>query len=115
MDPTQNLIAIAYGVNDDTLQEGRFYVDLRTLDGDGIHSQAAGQTLFLSVHTAQDSHDLFTITEDLKLKVFGRHLALQCSPMFDDLVSTSRVTWWLQLWDWQHSTTSNVRWHFQTY
>lgn len=45
MDPAQNLIAIAYGVNDDTIQ-GRFYVDLRTLDGDGIHPQAAGQTLF---------------------------------------------------------------------
>lgn len=46
MDPAQNLIAIAYGVNDGTIQEGRFYVYLRTLDGDGIHPQAAGQTLF---------------------------------------------------------------------
>lgn len=108
MDPAQNLIAIAYAVNNDTLQEGRFYVDLRSLDGDGVHPQAAGQTLFLSVLTAQDSHDLFTITEDVKLKGLGKHLALQCSPMFDDPVSTtSRVIWWLQLWDWQHSTTSN--------
>ncbi|KAG1864417.1 hypothetical protein F4604DRAFT_1928868 [Suillus subluteus] len=108
MDPTQNLIAIAYTVNNDTLQEGRFYVELRTLDGDDIHPQAAGQTLFLSVLTAQDNHDWFTITEVVKLKVLGRHLALQCSPVFDDPISTtSRVIWWLQLWDWQHSTTSN--------
>ncbi|KAG2037062.1 hypothetical protein BDR03DRAFT_958455 [Suillus americanus] len=108
MDPTQNLIAIAYTVNNDTLQEGRFYVELRALDGDHIHPQAAGQTLFLSVLTAQDNHDWFTITEVLKIKVLGRHLALQCSPVFDDPVgTTSRVIWWLQLWDWQHSTTSN--------
>jgi hypothetical protein len=115
MDPAQNLIAIAYGVNNDTFQEGRFYVDLRTLDGDGIHPQAAGQTLFLSVHTAQDNHDLLTVTEDLKLKGLGRHLALQCCPVFNDVVSTPRVPWWVQLWDWQHSTRSNVNWHFQTY
>lgn len=99
MDPAQNLIAIAYGVNNDTFQEGRFYVDLRTLDGDGIHPQAAGQTLFLSAHTAQDNHDLLTVTEDLKLKGLGRHLALQCCPVFNDVVSTPRVPWWVQLWD----------------
>ncbi|KAG1758148.1 hypothetical protein EDD22DRAFT_1000165 [Suillus occidentalis] len=104
---SQNLIAIAYGVNDDTFQEGRFCVDLRTLDGDGIHPQATGQTLFLSVHTAQDNHDLFTVMEDLQLKGFGRHLALQCCPVFNDVVSAPRVPWWLQLWDWQHSTRSN--------
>ncbi|KAG2358931.1 hypothetical protein BDR07DRAFT_1379060 [Suillus spraguei] len=110
MDPVQNLIAIAYAVHSNMLQEGRFYVDLRTLDGDDIHPQAAGQTLVLSVLTAQERHDWFTITEVLKLKVLGRHLALQCSPVFDDPVSTtSRVIWWLQLWDWQHSTTSNMQ------
>ncbi|KAG2128034.1 uncharacterized protein EDB93DRAFT_1185446 [Suillus bovinus] len=74
MDPTQNLIAIAYAVSHDMTQEGRFYVDLR---------------------------------EHLTLKGLGRHLALQCSPGFDDPLRTSRVIWWLQLWDWQHSTTSN--------
>ncbi|KAG2072257.1 hypothetical protein BDR04DRAFT_1096840 [Suillus decipiens] len=110
MDPVQNLIAIAYAVHSNVLLEGRFYVDIRTLDGDDIHPQAAGQTLVLSVVTAQSRHDWFTITEVLKLKVFGRHLALQCSPVFDDPVSTtSRVIWWLQLWDWQHSTTSNSK------
>jgi hypothetical protein len=108
MDPAQNLIAVAYAVHNDTLQEGRFYVELRALDGDDIHPQAAGQTLFLSVLTAQDRHDWFTITEVLKLKGLGRHLALQNTPVFDDPVSTtSRVIWWLQIWDWQHSTTSN--------
>ncbi|KAG1809463.1 hypothetical protein EV424DRAFT_1350025 [Suillus variegatus] len=107
MDPAQNLIAIAYAVSRNILQEGRFYVDLRALDGDGIHPQAAGQTLLLSVLTAQDSHDTFTVTENPRLKGFGRYLALQCSPMFDDPTNTSRVIWWLQLWDWQHSTTSN--------
>ncbi|KAG1777075.1 hypothetical protein EV702DRAFT_1268612 [Suillus placidus] len=107
MDPAQNLIAIAYAVHNDMLQEGRFYVDLRALDGDGIHPQAAGQTLFLSVLTAQVSHDLFTVTEDLKLKGLGRHLALQCSVLHDPVSTTPQVIWWLQLWDWQHSTTSN--------
>ncbi|KAG2339406.1 hypothetical protein BDR05DRAFT_621909 [Suillus weaverae] len=107
MDPAQNLIAVAYAVNNDMLQEGRFYVDLRALDGDGIHPQAAGQTLSLSVLTAQDSYDLFTVTEDLKLEGLGRHLALQCSVLDDPVSTTSQVIWWLQLWDWQHSTTSN--------
>ncbi|KAG0695379.1 hypothetical protein DFH29DRAFT_1083389 [Suillus ampliporus] len=101
MDPVQNLIAIAYRIRRGTPQEGRFYVELRALDGDGIHPQAAGQTLF--VLNAQDSHRE-SVFESLSLKGFGRHLALQCFPQVDD---GSTTVWWLQLWDWKHSTTSN--------
>ncbi|KAG1743221.1 uncharacterized protein EDB91DRAFT_235469 [Suillus paluster] len=101
MEPMQNLMAIAYVIDHDTLLERRFYVDLRALDGDGIHPRAAGQTLFVSVLTTQDNR---SATENLKLKCFGKHIALQCSPLVYD---GSGAMWWLQLWNWRHSTTSN--------
>lgn len=97
IDPAQNLIAIAYSTDDDDYRNSLswdrlFYIDLKTLDGDGVHPQAAGRTLFLSeFEEIQD--------RTLKLQGLGRHIAIQCG--FDGV-------WWLQIWDWQHSTTSNV-------
>ncbi|KAG1751129.1 hypothetical protein EDB19DRAFT_1275165 [Suillus lakei] len=45
MDPAQNLIAIAYATGDDQEEEeDRIFVDLGTLNGGGIHPQAAGNT-----------------------------------------------------------------------
>ncbi|KAG1862381.1 hypothetical protein C8R48DRAFT_709725 [Suillus tomentosus] len=98
IDPAQNLIAIAYYTNydDDYLDslswpDRPFYIDLKTLDGDGVHPQAAGQTLFLSeLDKCQN--------RTIKLQGLGRHIAIQCS---------LANTWWSQIWDWQHSTTSN--------
>ncbi|KAG1903082.1 uncharacterized protein F5891DRAFT_1185724 [Suillus fuscotomentosus] len=97
IDPAQNLIAIAYRTDDDDYLDSLswpdrpFYIDLKALDGDGVHPQAAGQTLFLSeLDDCQDS--------SFKLQGLGRHIAIQCG--FCGM-------WWLQIWDWQHSTTSN--------
>ncbi|KAG1905124.1 uncharacterized protein F5891DRAFT_1183835 [Suillus fuscotomentosus] len=42
MDPAQNLIAVAYIVDNTTV-----YINLRALDGDGVHPEAAGERLFL--------------------------------------------------------------------
>ncbi|KAG1788759.1 uncharacterized protein HD556DRAFT_1447605 [Suillus plorans] len=97
IDPAQNLIAIAYSTDDDHYRNSLswpdrpFYIDLKALDGDGVHPQAAGQTLFPS------ELDEFQ-ARTFKLQGLGRHIAIQC-------VLTGY--WWLQIWDWQHSTTSN--------
>jgi hypothetical protein len=91
MDPTQNLIVIVY-VADETV-----YIDLRALDGDGVHPQAAGPRLFLS--TLQEYEDTHIDAESAKIKGFGRHISLWRT-YFD--------MWQLQIWDWQCSTTSNV-------
>ncbi|KAG1831912.1 hypothetical protein DFJ58DRAFT_244014 [Suillus subalutaceus] len=74
------------------------YIDLRALNGDGVHPQAAGQRLFLSVLQGYDEDRLDT--EIANLRDFGRHIALLRK-------SLSFHTWQLQIWDWQHSTTSN--------
>jgi hypothetical protein len=92
MDPAQNLIAVAYD-DDETM-----FISLRALDDDSFHPQAAGPTLFLLELPGFDN-DMDPDT--VKLKAMGRHIALQCVP------SACKPTWYLQIWDWQHSTTSN--------
>lgn len=102
MDPAQNLIAIAYSVTDATLESNdeTLYIDLGALDRDGIHPKAAGRTLFLSVLPA--SKDKCFVTESAKLKGFGRHIALRRSFAYP-----FEEMWQLDIWDWQHSATSN--------
>ncbi|KAG1794956.1 hypothetical protein EV424DRAFT_640360 [Suillus variegatus] len=102
MDPAQNLIAIAYSVTDATLESNdeTLYIDLGVLDRDGIHPQAAGRTLFLSMLPA--SKDKRFVTESAKLKGFGRHIALRRSFAYP-----FEEMWQLHIWDWQHSATSN--------
>ncbi|KAG1778226.1 hypothetical protein EV702DRAFT_1094800 [Suillus placidus] len=92
MDPAQNLIVVAYVV-DETL-----HIDLRALDGDGVHPQAAGSRLFLSGLEEYGEHHVDT--ESANFKGLGRHIALR-------RISLSFDMWQLQIWDWQHSTTSN--------
>ncbi|KAG2107429.1 uncharacterized protein F5147DRAFT_653303 [Suillus discolor] len=58
MDPAQNLIAVAYVVDHKTV-----YINLGTLDGDGVHPQAAGERLFLS-----DDSETRSETRSAKLK-----------------------------------------------
>jgi hypothetical protein len=98
MDPAQNLIAVAYIVDNIGV-----YIKLGALDSDEVHPQAAGETLFLL-----DDPRSFHQRPCVKLKCFGRHIALWCrfgsvawGSMDDD--------WLLQVWDWKHSTTSSVR------
>ncbi|KAG2343512.1 hypothetical protein BDR05DRAFT_1059691 [Suillus weaverae] len=100
IDPAQNLIATAYAVTGDTLQsnEETLYIDLKVLDSDSVHPHAAGQILLLSMLPV--SKDRCLVTENAKLKGFGRHIALRCSIVLEKL-------WQLHIWDWQHSTTSN--------
>lgn len=50
MDPMQDLIAIAYAIIDDHLQSNNesFYIDIGSMDVDGVHPQAGGPILFPS-------------------------------------------------------------------
>ncbi|KAG1720375.1 hypothetical protein EDB19DRAFT_574862 [Suillus lakei] len=105
MDPVQNLLAIAYVTvtrDVDLMSDEEYYIDLVALDGDGTHPQAAGRTLFLSDLPKRENF----ITKSTKIEVFGRHIALR---LFDNqpLAPSLASRWWLQIWDWQHSTTSN--------
>ncbi|KAG1848962.1 hypothetical protein DFJ58DRAFT_746739 [Suillus subalutaceus] len=105
IDPVQNLLAIVYVTvigNGNMVYDEDYYIDLVALDGDGAHPQAAGRTLFLS---DLPTHEDF-ITKSTKIEGFGRHIALR---LFDDQPCTPTFAsrWWLQIWDWQHSTTSN--------
>ena len=107
INPGQNLVAIAYVT---TLQSGDpIHICIRALDGfDGVHPKAAGQKLILSElprHCDMDSH---IVTENVTLDSFGRHIALRGTLVVGDADSTIIYSWWLQIWDWQHSTTSNV-------
>jgi hypothetical protein len=109
MDPVQNLVAIAYTITDDDLQSGdeSFYIDLRTLDVDGVHPRAAGPKLFLSGLPGGENSEL--ITQSMKLEGLGRHIAFRRSlTVSDEEDSTYEDVWALQIWDWQHSMTSNV-------
>ncbi|KAG2133263.1 uncharacterized protein EDB93DRAFT_888444 [Suillus bovinus] len=102
MDPAQNLIAIVYyAAHENDPFGGAVYIDLKTLDGDGVHPQAAGPTLLLS------EPSIFVETST-KLKCWGRHIALQRSFCMtpDYGRSRDRKEWKLQIWDWQNSTTS---------
>ncbi|KAG1905280.1 uncharacterized protein F5891DRAFT_976237 [Suillus fuscotomentosus] len=91
-----------YSVTDATLESNdkTLYIDLGALDKDGIHPQAAGRTLFLSVLPA--SKDKCFVTESAKLKGFGRHIAL-----WHSFAYPFEEMWQLDIWDWQHSATSN--------
>ncbi|KAG1843368.1 hypothetical protein DFJ58DRAFT_731660 [Suillus subalutaceus] len=91
MDPVQNLIAVAYFF-DDTV-----YISLGALDSDGVHPQAAGERLILS-----DNSENPPETIAAKLIGLGRHIALWRT--LDN--SSLDEQWQLQIWDWQHSTTS---------
>ncbi|KAG0707913.1 hypothetical protein DFH29DRAFT_1065961 [Suillus ampliporus] len=110
MDLAQNLIAIVYPVIDDTLQSDNetLYIDIRALNSGGVHPQAAGRTLFLSGLSGYDNSDIQT--KGAKLKGFGRHIALQRTLVVmargGALISFEEM-WQLQIWDWQHSTTSS--------
>jgi hypothetical protein len=83
MNPAQNLIAIAHCYITDRhhLLSGSVTldVDLGALDGDGVHPQAAGPKLFLSERPGYKSGD--SVSQCLKLKGLGRHIALWCSLM----------------------------------
>ncbi|KAG1819903.1 hypothetical protein EV424DRAFT_1644684 [Suillus variegatus] len=94
MDPAQNLIAVAYAVDHKTV-----YINLGTLDGDGVHPQAAGEKLFLS----DDLENSFDMTF-VRLKGFGRHIALSRRSNDENRTSLDKV-WQLQIWDWKYSTT----------
>ncbi|KAG2356894.1 hypothetical protein BDR07DRAFT_416010 [Suillus spraguei] len=103
MDPAQNLKAVVYKVDHETL-----YIDLGALDCDSDHPQAAGRTLYLS--GLLEYNDSRIQTASAKLRGFGRHLALQRSVEVTDDHGTEiycENMWQLQIWDWQQSTTSN--------
>ncbi|KAG2740556.1 hypothetical protein P692DRAFT_201797013 [Suillus brevipes Sb2] len=95
MDPAQNLIAIAYSVDNRSV-----YIKLGALDSDGAHPQAAGETLFLS-EDARNCHR----ASGAKLKCFGRHIAFLCR-LNGSGWGSSNDKWLLQVRDWKHSTTS---------
>ncbi|KAG2120194.1 hypothetical protein BD769DRAFT_1020259 [Suillus cothurnatus] len=105
IDPVQNLLAIVYVTvirNGGMVSDEDYYIDLVALDGDGAHPQAAGRTLLLSDFPRRQNF----ITKTTKVEGLGRHIALR---LFDDESRTPSIAsrWWLQIWDWQHSTTSH--------
>lgn len=110
MDPAHNLIAIACVIADETLgvDDERLYIDLGALEGHGgVHPEAAGKTLFLS-RLPKCEAGLYTI-ETWKLEGLGRHIAFRRSLLVHDgSYSFGEEIWFVQIWDWQHSTTSNV-------
>lgn len=109
MDPAQNLIAVVYATVDDDFQwdDERIYIDLGTLDGGGIHPQAIGRTLFRSeLPGIPSGNRTSTDLGKLKLKCFGRHIALWHSRQITYEYFDERL-WGLQIWDWQHSATSS--------
>ncbi|KAG2138288.1 hypothetical protein DEU56DRAFT_755863 [Suillus clintonianus] len=99
MDPMQNLVAAAYDANDGS----DVCINLLPLDRDGTHPQAAGPTLFTSTALPRRLNVLWKV-ERWKLRGLGRHIALWHSLLLHD---PDRVLWWLQIWDWQYSATSN--------
>ncbi|KAG2156916.1 uncharacterized protein EDB93DRAFT_1126489 [Suillus bovinus] len=111
MDPAQNLIAIACMIADESPgmdSDGmRLYIDIGVLDGDGdVHPEAAGKTLFLSgLPTCEDG--LYTI-ENWKLEGLGKHIAFRRSLLVHEGgYKFGEEIWFLQIWDWKHSTTSS--------
>ncbi|KAG1775544.1 hypothetical protein EV702DRAFT_1279893 [Suillus placidus] len=109
MDPAQNLIAIACMIANETLgmEDERLYIDLGALDGDGgVHPEAAGKTLFLS-GLPRFENGLYAI-ENWKLEGFGRHIAFRRSLLVHEGgYKFGEEIWFLQIWDWQRSTTSS--------
>ncbi|KAG2134468.1 hypothetical protein DEU56DRAFT_407986 [Suillus clintonianus] len=91
MDLAQNLIAVLHVI------DRALYIGLGALDGDGVHPLAAGQRLSCSVLPGSDYSPIRLLFATMKC--FGRHIALRW---------VSRLKGkWLQIWDWQGSTTSN--------
>jgi len=111
MDPAQNLIATAYHPDLRLKSGDEFYIDLGVLDGDGDHPQAAGRILFPSPLLGRGNKCIES-TSDIcwKLGGLGRHIAIRCTLLFNpnhDGTMCEAIRW-LQIWDWQHSATSNV-------
>ncbi|KAG1855330.1 hypothetical protein DFJ58DRAFT_745488 [Suillus subalutaceus] len=108
MDPAQNLIAVVYI----DYAELRHDIDLRALDSDRVHPLAAGRTLFLS-----ELLNYGTVNEGIEmplmtLKGCGRYIALQRVYMAsvedeDGEGHLRKYMSQLEIWDWQHSTTSS--------
>lgn len=103
MDPAQNLLAVVYVVPGGPLQSHQtVHIDLRALNDDSVHPQAAGRTLVLSGLPKFN-------TGYAKLKGFGRHIALlrrQHGTPIASPISSERM-WQLQIWDWKISTAFN--------
>ncbi|KAG1851970.1 hypothetical protein F4604DRAFT_1303676 [Suillus subluteus] len=108
MDAAQNLLAIACAVRDDNYPSDEdSYIELLTLDGGSVHPQAAGPILFMSSLWLPRSRENFE-TPCSKLEGFGRHIAfLRFEPLFAGTDSSFAFKWRLDIWDWQHSTSSN--------
>lgn len=107
VDAAQNLLAIAYSIRNDNYPfDEESYIELLTLDGDGTHTQAAGRTLFMpDLWLPRDRQSFETCS---KLEGLGRHIAfLRFVPLLDDTNLPCVSKWWLQIWDWQYSTSSN--------
>ncbi|KAG0704692.1 hypothetical protein DFH29DRAFT_359267 [Suillus ampliporus] len=106
MDPAQSLIAILYARSDGFWSDDeRFRINLGALDRDGVHPKAAGRTLFLS-GLSRYADTSFGIGI-MSLSGWERYIALRVYLLVDSGNSTFSLVWSLQIWDWQHSSTSN--------
>jgi hypothetical protein len=101
IDPRQNLVAVAYNI---TGRSGG-YIDLLALDGDGSHPHAVGPTLS-TAPALSGCQNIIQTLESWRLDGLGKHIALWRFLLFES--DSHKILWQLQIWDWQHSTTSNV-------
>jgi hypothetical protein len=101
IDPRQNLVAVAYTI---TGRSGG-YIDLLALDGDGSHPHAVGPTLS-TAPALSGCQNIIQTLESWRLDGLGKHIALWHFLLFES--DSHKILWQLQIWDWQHSTTSNV-------
>ncbi|KAG1852504.1 hypothetical protein F4604DRAFT_1933652 [Suillus subluteus] len=95
----QNLVAAAYEI----IGKSGAYIDLLALDGDGSHPRAVGPTLS-TVPGFPGRQNIIQTCESWRLGGLERHIALWHLLLLRD---PDRILWWLQIWDRQHSTTSN--------
>ncbi|KAG0699313.1 hypothetical protein DFH29DRAFT_57448 [Suillus ampliporus] len=100
MDPTQNLIAIAYSVPRDI--NDALYIDFRALDSGGVHPKAAIQRVSVSGLREYDE-DLIE-RKTVRLMGFGSHIALWHSLAVTERRTSNENIWELHISDWQHST-----------
>jgi hypothetical protein len=99
MDPAENLLAIVYSTDEDNI-----FIDLGALAKDGAHPRIAGPTLFLSERPEGGGWVQWRLTG------FGRHIAVRHTVGIGEwpVGNTWKTAWWMQIWDWQRSTISNV-------
>src|SRR6267154_803681 len=102
----QNLTAIAYAADEIfRLDDEGVYIGISALDRDGAHPKLLDRCYFRQ--GCSDTRTDQTLVGSLGC--WGGNIALRCSLLINDTgTTTCKALRCPQLWDWQHSTVSNV-------